>query len=289
MTSPQTTTKAFGGLLHKYTFPSRSLGGLPTSINVFLPPSSPSSSSSTPIPVLYYLSGLTCTEDNAAQKGGLFSAAADERIALVFPDTSPRGAKIEGEDDSYDFGTGAGFYLNATKQPYSGYYRMYEYVTEELPSKLEELGLGLDTSRASILGHSMGGHGALTLYLRNRHLYRSCSAFSPICHPTVSPWGQKAFSGYLADPATEAEAYDATKLVEKLEQGTKLDILVDCGRDDDFYKQGQLRPEDLERAAKEKGVQGVEVRLHDGYDHSYYFVSTFAAEHVKWHAKFLKA
>ncbi|EPQ26770.1 uncharacterized protein PFL1_05749 [Pseudozyma flocculosa PF-1] len=290
MSSPKSTNKVASGHLYKYSFTSSSLGGLETNINVFVPSSSSSSSSSSKVPVLYYLSGLTCTEDNAAQKGGFFNAAADAGVAIVFPDTSPRGAKIDGEDDSYDFGSGAGFYLNATKQPWSKHYNMYDYITKELPAKVDQLGLGIDTSRASIFGHSMGGHGALTLYLRNPGQYRSCSAFSPICNPTACPWGEKAFKGYLQNPADEASQYDATLLVSSLSPAERpLDILIDSGTADDFYKQNQLLPEHFQNAVRERGYddQRVQVRLQDGYDHSYYFISTFAPEHIKWHAKFL--
>ncbi|GAC96021.1 alpha/beta hydrolase [Pseudozyma hubeiensis SY62] len=277
----KSANKVCNGTLTKYTFTSSSLGSLETSINVFLPSSATSTS---PKPVLYFLSGLTCTEDNAAQKGGFFSAAEAEGIALVFPDTSPRGAGIEGEDESYDFGTGAGFYLNATKSPWDKHYKMYEFITSELPSKLSDL--PIDTKKASIFGHSMGGHGALTLYLKNRDLYRSASAFSPICNPTACPWGEKAFNGYLKGGVEEGKQYDATLLLKEAKDGVK--ILVDSGTADDFYKQGQLLPENFEKVAKDKGFKDVQVRLQDGYDHSYYFISTFAGEHVKFHAKFLK-
>lgn len=280
----KSANKVSGGTLTKYSFTSTSLGSLETSINVFLPSSAKDGSK---VPVLYFLSGLTCTEDNAAQKGGFFNAAEASQIALVFPDTSPRGANIDGEDESYDFGTGAGFYLNATKNPWSKTYNMYDYITKELPSKIEENKLPVDTKKASIFGHSMGGHGALTLYLKNRGQYKSASAFSPICNPTACPWGKKAFEGYLADGLKEGEQYDATLLLKQASE--QPDILIDSGTADDFYKQGQLLPENLQKVAEEKGFTNVQVRLQDGYDHSYYFISTFAEAHIQFHAKYLKA
>ncbi|KAJ1022285.1 hypothetical protein NDA13_005196 [Ustilago tritici] len=279
------SNKVSGGSLTKYSFTSSSLGSLETNINVFLPSSAAKDGKK--VPVLYYLSGLSCTEDNAAQKGGFFNAAEKAQIALVLPDTSPRGANVDGEDESYDFGSGAGFYLNATKEPWSKAYNMYDYVVKELPKKLEENNLPIDTSRASIFGHSMGGHGALTLYLKNRSQYRSASAFSPICNPTASPWGKKAFQGYLTNGLSEGEQYDATLLLKQT--WDQPNILIDSGTADDFYKQGQLLPENFQKAAQEKGFdKGVEIRLQDGYDHSYYFISTFAEDHIQFHAKFLK-
>ncbi|CDU22336.1 probable esterase D [Sporisorium scitamineum] len=279
----KSTNKVSNGTLTKYVFTSPTLGSLETAINVFLPSTA---LSGTKVPVLYYLSGLTCTEDNAAQKGGFFNAAETSQIALVFPDTSPRGAGVAGEDETYDFGTGAGFYLNATKEPWSEAYNMYDYIVKELPAKLKENGLPIDTRKASITGHSMGGHGALTLYLKNRNLYRSASAFSPICNPTACEWGKKAFQGYLKGGVEEGKQYDATLLLEQADDEPR--ILIDSGTADDFYKQGQLLPENLDKVARNKGFAEVQIRLQDGYDHSYYFVSTFAEDHVKYHAKFLK-
>ncbi|KAJ1019539.1 hypothetical protein NDA18_006019 [Ustilago nuda] len=280
----KSSNKVCGGSLTKYSFISSSLGSLETKINVFLPSSAAKDGKK--VPVLYYLSGLSCTEDNAAQKGGFFNAAEKAQIALVFPDTSPRGANVDGEDESYDFGSGAGFYLNATKEPWSKAYNMYDYVVKELPKKLEENNLPIETSRASIFGHSMGGHGALCLYLKNRSQYRSASAFSAICNPTACAWGKKAFQGYLTNGLCEGEQYDATLLLKQTWE--QPNILIDSGTADDFYKQGQLLPENLQKAAQEKGFgKGVEMRLQDGYDHSYYFISTFAEDHIQFHAKFL--
>ncbi|WFD31229.1 S-formylglutathione hydrolase [Malassezia sp. CBS 17886] len=276
--------KSCGGTLTKYTFPSSTLGGLETAVNVYLPPAA----SNRKVPVLYYLAGLTCNEDNGAQKGDFLAAAADGGIAIVFPDTSPRGAGIEGEDASYDFGTGAGFYVNATKAPWSKYYRMYDFVTKELPQQLASAGLPLDTARASIMGHSMGGHGALVIFLRETGKYRSVSAFSPISHPTECPWGEKAFNGYLEGGVEAGKAYDAADLLGLLPQGREVDILVDCGLADQFLE-NELFVNTLEEAAEARGLdkERVRVRMHDGYDHSYYFVSTFGPYHVRWHAQLL--
>ncbi|KDN49950.1 S-formylglutathione hydrol [Tilletiaria anomala UBC 951] len=285
------SNKVFDGILYKYTIKSSSaLGGLPASFNVFVPITA---STSKPAPVLIYLSGLTCTEDNATQKAPtLFEAASKEGIAIVLPDTSPRGAKIEGEDESYDFGSGAGFYLKATKEPWSKHYNMEEYVLKELPQALKVAGLPLDVSRRSITGHSMGGHGALSLYLRNPGVFRSSSAFSPICNPTQCNWGKKAFEGYLQGGVKEGEAYDSMLLLAQvpIDKRKDVNILIDSGLADNFAKEGQLRVEEFAKVAMSNGFDAdrISIRLQDGYDHSYYFIATFAAEHVHWHAKFLK-
>ncbi|SCZ97574.1 BZ3500_MvSof-1268-A1-R1_Chr4-3g07259 [Microbotryum saponariae] len=275
----------FDGTLTKYKTTSASLGGLETQFNVFVPKQA---SASSKVPVLYYLAGLTCNEDTAPWKGGFIRDAAQEGIALVFPDTSPRGAIIQGEDKDWDFGTGAGFYLNATHDKYAKHYNMYDFITSELPSLLSTL--PIDTQRSSIFGHSMGGHGALVLYLKTKGQYRSASAFAPITNPTKAPWGEKAFSGYLQGGVEEGQAYDATHLIADAE-GQDLHILVDVGTGDDFYKKKQLLPENFIEAAKKAGFseEQVKVSLHEGYDHSYYFISTFAPGHVKYHAKYLKA
>jgi len=251
-------------------------------LNLYLPPSA---SSSKPAPVLFYLAGLTCTGDNGAEKGFFQSKASEKGIAVVYPDTSPRGLDIAGEDESYDFGSGAGFYVDATKDPYSKGYKMYSYITDELPKALFSHFKELDSSRVSITGHSMGGHGALTLYLKNPGMYRSVSAFAPIANPSNCPWGQKAFSGYFGeDQKSKWSEHDATELLPKYPHDT--DILIDVGTGDNFYKQGQLLPENLEKAAKSAG-KGVSVRYQDGYDHSYFFISSFAGDHVEHAAKYL--
>ncbi|KAI0734661.1 carbohydrate esterase family 1 protein [Fomitopsis betulina] len=288
------SNKAFGGELTKYKFKaglSAALGGLDARFNLFLPPSAVSGK----VPVLYYLSGLTCTEDNGAQKGAFLGPASQEGIAILFPDTSPRGAGIEGENDDWDFGTGAGFYLDATNPKYAKHYNMLTHVTRELPEVVEAAGLPIDLSRQSIFGHSMGGHGALTLYLNSvlsgRKQYRSASAFAPISNSTKCPWGEKAFKNYLQGGVDEArDKYDATELVRKTNK-EPLHILVDYGTGDDFYQKGQLLPENFLKAARDAGYDEVQVRVRsqEGYDHSYYFISTFGADHVHFHANFLKA
>ncbi|EIM92542.1 carbohydrate esterase family 1 protein [Stereum hirsutum FP-91666 SS1] len=300
------SNKAFGGELTKYKFKSAALGGLDANFNLFIP----ANESGEKLPVLVYLAGLTCTEDNGAQKGAFLGPAAKEGIAILFPDTSPRGAGIEGEDADWDFGTGAGFYLNATNPKYAKHYNMRTHVTLELPQVIESAGLPIDFRRASIFGHSMGGHGALTLYLstltaqshssasttaplsQTGYAYRSVSAFAPISNPVNAPWGKKAFGGYLQGGTEEARGmYDATELIGKVGGGKKVDVLVDYGTADNFYKAGQLLPENFVKAAREAGFDEsqVVVRAQEGYDHSYFFISTFGEDHIKFHAKFLKA
>ncbi|KZT35632.1 carbohydrate esterase family 1 protein [Sistotremastrum suecicum HHB10207 ss-3] len=283
------SNKAFGGDLIKFKFKSESLGGLDANFNVYLPPEAKQTS----VPVLIYLAGLTCTEDTGAQKGGFLRDASAEGIAIIFPDTSPRGAGIDGEDADWDFGTGAGFYLDATASKWSKYYNMYSHITAELPEVIKESGLPIDWSKKSIFGHSMGGHGALTIYLeslKTNSPFLSASAFAPISNPIKAPWGEKAFKGYLSGGLEEAKSkYDATEAITKAKGPLK--ILVDSGTSDNFYKQKQLLPENLIAAAKSAGHSeaDVNIRIRDGYDHSYYFISTFAPEHIQYHAKILKA
>ncbi|KIW00104.1 S-formylglutathione hydrolase [Verruconis gallopava] len=276
------TIANFGGQLLKLKHPAKTTN-CDMALNLFFPPQA----SKGPVPVLFYLSGLTCTGDNCSEKGGFQAHAAKKGIAIVYPDTSPRGLKIAGEDDSYDFGTGAGFYVDATKEPWSGGYKMYSYITDELPKALfAQFGDKLDGSRVSITGHSMGGHGALTLFLKNPGMYKSVSAFAPICNPSKCPWGEKAFKGYFGeDNKAKWAEHDATELVAKY-SGDKLDILIDVGTGDNFYKQGQLLPENFEAAAKKAG-QNVTIRYQPDYDHSYYFISSFAEDHIEHAAKYL--
>ena len=218
-------------------------------LNLYLPPSA---SSSKPAPVLFYLAGLTCTGDNCAEKGFFQNIASKKGIAVVYPDTSPRGLEIAGEDESWDFGTGAGFYVDATKEPYAGKYNMYSYITKELPEALFAEFKELDGKRVSITGHSMGGHGALTLFLKNPGMYKSVSAFAPIANPSKCPWGEKAFGGYFGeDQKNNWAEHDATELLSKFSGDT--DILIDVGTGDNFYKQKQLLPENFEEAAKKAG------------------------------------
>mmetsp|Transcript_29021 Transcript_29021/g.57917 ORF Transcript_29021/g.57917 Transcript_29021/m.57917 type:complete len:284 (+) Transcript_29021:34-885(+) len=276
--------KVCGGELIRFTHQSNETK-TPMTCAVFIP----NTASSTPTPYLLYLSGLTCTDENVCQKSGVFQALAKHQIAFVAPDTSPRGAGIEGEDDGWDFGTGAGFYLDATSPKWADNYRMYSYVTKELPSILTTHFPQLDQTRVSITGHSMGGHGALTIALKNPTKYRSVSAFSPICNPSNCPWGHKAFGGYLMSREEWSE-YDATELMASRTDANKAydDILIDVGTADSFLTGGQLLPEAFKAAADKVG-QKVSLRLQEGYDHSYFFISSFITDHVEHHAQRLKA
>jgi len=275
------TISSFGGKLLKLSHRSGVLG-CQMALNVYLPPQAESG----PVPVLFYLSGLTCTGDNCAEKGGFQRGAAEKGIAVVYPDTSPRGLNIKGEDDSWDFGTGAGFYVDATQEPWSSGYKMYSYIVEELPTGLfESFPQWLDRERVSITGHSMGGHGALTIFLRNPGKFKSCSAFAPIANPINSAWGQKALVGYLGEEdLSRWNDYDATELVRKYRG--PLDILIDVGTEDDFYKQGQLLPENFVEAANQPDHE-ITLRKQPGYDHGYYFISSFADDHIAHAAKYL--
>nr|XP_032830922.1 S-formylglutathione hydrolase isoform X1 [Petromyzon marinus] len=237
-------------------------------------------------PVLYWLSGLTCTEQNFVTKAGVQRLASEHGLIVVAPDTSPRGCNVEGEDESWDFGSGAGFYVDATRDPWSQHYRMYSYVTRELPKLVKE-SFSADAEKQSIFGHSMGGHGALVCALRNPGMYRSVSAFAPICNPVECPWGQKAFAGYLGEDREAWKAYDATLLMSAY-SGPPLDILVDQGKDDQFLSAGQLLPDNFLAACTQAKVPAV-FRLQEGYDHSYYFIATFMDDHVLHHAKYLNA
>jgi S-formylglutathione hydrolase len=244
---------------------------------VFLPPQAEAQR----VPVLYWLSGLTCTEENFIVKAGAQRVAAELGLALVVPDTSPRGLKIPGESESYDFGLGAGFYVDATQAPWSRGYRMYSYVTKELP-QLVAAEFSVDAARAGILGHSMGGHGALTVALKNQDYYKSVSAFAPISSPMRCPWGEKALTGYLGSDRARWREYDATALIE--ERGWRGPaLLVDQGRADPFLET-QLKPGLLEEACRRAGVP-LTLRLQAGYDHSYFFIATFIEEHLRFHAR----
>lgn len=232
------------------------------------------------VPVLYWLSGLTCTDENFMQKSGAFRTASQLGIAIIAPDTSPRG-QLVADDDSYDLGQGAGFYVNATELPWSHHYHMYDYVVSELPQIVEQnFPVSLDRS---IAGHSMGGHGALTVGLKNPERYQSISAFSPICHPTTAPWGIKAFSAYLGHDRETWKAHDAVELLRQT--CSPLPILIDQGENDCFLTE-QLQTDTLVDAANQQHSP-VEVRIQYGYDHSYYFVASFIDEHLQFHAKHL--
>ncbi|MDL0431975.1 S-formylglutathione hydrolase [Marinobacter sp. TBZ242] len=247
---------------------------------VYLPPAA-LGSSPRPVPVLYWLSGLTCTDQNFMQKAGAQKKAAQLGMAIVCPDTSPRGLNLPGEDDSYDFGSGAGFYVNATQQPWAPHYRMYDYVVKELPQLVE--GHLPVTEDRGISGHSMGGHGALIAALKNPGRYKSVSAFAPIANPSECPWGQKAFSGYLGDDPRAWEEWDATLLIPTARE--RLPLLVDQGTADEFLD-SQLNPDALADAC-EKVHHHINLRMHRGYDHSYFFIASFIDDHLEHHAEAL--
>jgi len=235
------------------------------------------------VPLLYWLSGLTCTEENFVVKAGAQRVASELGIALVIPDTSPRGLNLPGDADSYDFGVGAGFYVDATEAPWSKGYRMYSYVARELPAEVAAA-FPVDPSRAGIFGHSMGGHGALTIALKNPAAYKSVSAFAPISSPMRCPWGEKALSGYLGPDRASWREYDATALIE--DRGwAGPPFLVDQGSKDPFLDV-QLKPELLRAACGERNVP-LELRMQEGYDHSYFFIASFVDDHLRFHARYL--
>lgn len=273
--------RVFAGWAKRFKHQSKVLGDLEMKFTVYIPDAADAGK----LPQVWWLSGLTCTDENFTQKAGAFGKAAECKVVLVIPDTSPRGAGVEGEDDGWDFGTGAGFYINATAEKWKKNYNMYDYITKELP-ELVDATFPVLPDKKSIMGHSMGGHGALTIALKNPGGYKSCSAFAPICHPAdgTTPWGLKAFGGYLGDDKEAWKAHDACELVAKYE-GPDLHLLVDQGDADNFLKE-QLKLEELEKACKAKGM-GLTLRMQPGYDHSYFFISTFIQEHIAHHAKHL--
>jgi S-formylglutathione hydrolase len=270
------TNKAFGGVQGVYRHASRETGTVMT-FAVFVPDHKPGEK----LPVLWYLSGLTCTHANVMEKGEYRAACAAAKIIFVAPDTSPRGEDVPDDPEgSYDFGLGAGFYVDATQQPFAQHYRMRSYIERELPTLLAA-NFPVDMRRQGISGHSMGGHGALTIGLRNPDRFRSVSAFSPIVAPVQVHWGHKALGGYLGEDRAAWAEYDAVSLIEG---GARLpDLLVDQG-DADQFLETQLRTALLEEACAAAG-QKARIRMQPGYDHSYYFISTFMAEHVRWHAE----
>jgi S-formylglutathione hydrolase len=282
--------KCFGGEIQTISHPSISCNCTMT-FSIFLPRESfeqpVNNNNNNKIrlpPIIYYLSGLTCTDQNALTKGGFQRDAAQRGVAIIYPDTSPRGVQIEGDSTSWDFGVGAGFYLNATEEKWKNNYRMYDYITKELPSLLEkEFPKQLDHSRRSIFGHSMGGHGALICALKNPGMYTSVSAFAPICNPMNCPWGVKAFSGYLGSNRESWREWDASQLA-KTYVGPSISILVDQGSGDQFLTQKQLMPDALVEAVKTSKHLSLQMRLQEGYDHSYYFMSTFSKDHIDFHA-----
>jgi len=270
--------KMFGGYQDVYTHTSDTLG-CSMNFGVYLPPQAESGK----CPVLYFLSGLTCTEQNFVTKAGAQQFAAEHGIILIAPDTSPRGGDVA-DDEAYDLGQGAGFYLDAAQNPWAKHYKMEDYITAELP-KLVEAELPV-TDQRSIFGHSMGGHGALTLFFKNPGMYQSVSAFAPIVAPTQVPWGHKAFGAYLGDDQSEWAKHDATELVGDY-SGERVKILIDQGDADNFLVE-QLRPE-LFTEACEKVDHPVELRMQPGYDHSYFFIATFIGDHLAHHAAALTA
>ena len=268
--------KSFGGWHKQYSHYSQTLN-CTMRFAIYLPPQA---SKGQEVPVIYWLSGLTCSDENFMQKAGAQAIAAELGIAIVAPDTSPRGDEVA-DDEGYDLGQGAGFYLNATQAPWNRHYHMYDYVVDELPTLIEST--FPVSSKRSIAGHSMGGHGALTIAMRNPDLYSSVSAFSPICNPMNCPWGQKAFTAYLGTDTNTWRAHDASELMR---QATKfVPAMVDQGESDDFLAE-QLQPEVLQAAAQASGYP-MELSLHEGYDHSYYFIASFIEAQLRFHARHL--
>jgi len=269
--------KESGGWLERYRHDSTSCN-CPMTFSVYLPPQAEQG----PVPSLYWLSGLTCTDDNFRVKAGAQRYAAELGLALVIPDTSPRGEEVPDAPERYDLGQGAGFYVDATRAPWSRHYQMYRYVTRELPA-LVEGALPLVPGLRSISGHSMGGHGALVCALREPGLYRSVSAFAPICHPVRCGWGEGCFSAYLGDDRRAWEAYDATCLVRA--GAEPIELLIDQGTADEFLAE-QLLPEALEQACAERDFP-LRLRCQPDYDHSYHFIASFIGEHLAYHARAL--
>jgi S-formylglutathione hydrolase len=271
--------RCFGGVQGYYRHESRECDS-PMRFSVYRPPAAESGR----VPVLYYLAGLTCNEETFAIKSGAQRVAAELGLMLVAPDTSPRIPRLPGDDSAWDFGLGAGFYVDAAREPWSRHYRMYSYVTRELPA-IVAASFPARAGVQGIFGHSMGGHGALVCALRNPGSYQSLSAFAPVAAPSRCPWGTKAFSGYLGDDRNAWSEYDATELVSRRAFPGR--ILIDQGLSDTFLHE-QLRPEAFETAAREAG-QDLELRRHPGYDHGYYFIASFVEEHLRHHAAALHA
>ncbi|MGB2045195.1 MAG: S-formylglutathione hydrolase [Porticoccaceae bacterium] len=270
--------QSFGGQQLRYQHQSTVLNCAMT-FSLYLPPQA----NNGPVPVLYWLSGLTCTDENFVQKAGAQQYAAQHGIAIVCPDTSPRGEGVADDPEgAYDMGLGAGFYVNATQQPWAQHYQMYSYVLDELPA-LIATEFPVDKHRVAISGHSMGGHGALTIALRNPERFRSVSAFAPICSPLQCPWGEKTLSHYLGDDKLRWAQYDTVELVKQCQ--THLPVLVDQGQADNFLAE-QLKTELLIDAAQ-KADWAMQIRMQPEYDHSYFFIATFIAEHIAFHARAL--
>lgn len=268
------TAKAFGGTQGVYRHKSEACQ-CDMTFAIFLPPQAEHG----PVPVLWYLSGLTCTHQNVMDKGEYRRMAAELGIAVICPDTSPRGQDVPDEKDNWQFGQGAGFYLNATQAPYDKNYQMERYITQELPELIAQ-NFPIDPTRQSIFGHSMGGHGAITIALKNEGLFKSVSAFAPIAQPSTAGWSKPAFEKYLGRDQTQWRAYDSTLLIE---DGHRVpELLIDQGTADSFLDEG-LRPWLLEEACKKASIP-LTLNMREGYDHSYYFISTFMDDHLRWHA-----
>lgn len=252
-------------------------------LSVFLPPQAEQQA----VPVLYWLSGLTCTDQNFVTKAGAQQYATEFGIAVVCPDTSPRGEDVPDDiEQAWDLGLGAGFYLNATEQPWAKNYQMYDYVVHELPVVIATANLPIDSSRQSISGHSMGGHGALTIVLKNPDRYQSASAFSPIVAPMHCPWGQKVFSNYLGENKESWKQYDSCELITAADKNHRLPILIDQGEADDFLQEQLMTDRIIEAAESVK--YAMQVRFQPGYDHSYFFIASFIRDHFQFHSEFLK-
>lgn len=271
------SNKCFDGYVKFFKHQSSSVKTEMT-FSVFIPPQAEKG----PVPVLYYLSGLTCTAENFTFKAGAFKKASELGIMIVCPDTSPRGAGVEGEDERYDLGSGAGFYVNATNGKWAEHYQMYSYVTDELPGIINK---EFSTNgKASVFGHSMGGHGALICAFKNPQMYESVSAFAPICAPSQCPWGELALGEYLGDDKSAWAEYDANLLAASTSWNKE--VLIDQGKDDQFLD--QLNPELFKSSCDAAGIP-VQLNMREGYDHSYYFISTFVEDHLEFHAKALNA
>ena len=270
--------RCFDGTVAYYTHQSSTCNH-EMNFAVYLPPQAISQ----PVPILYYLSGLTCTEENFMTKAGAQQYAAELGIMLVAPDTSPRQTGIAGEDETWDLGSGASFYVDATQDPWQKHYQMYSYITRELP-ELITVNFSVKPDRQSIFGHSMGGHGALICALKNPQQYRSVSAFAPIAAPIKCPWGNKAFMAYLGIDRQKWAEYDASELVKQAQLDST--ILIDQGTDDQFYQQLQLLPENFQ-AACDRVSQKLNLRWQTGYDHSYFTISSFIKDHIQHHADYL--
>ncbi len=272
--------RCFGGWQKRFSHQSAVLN-CEMYFSVYLPPAAELAK---PLPVVYWLSGLICTDENFVTKAGAQRVASELGIMLVIPDTSPRGDAVpDADDQAYDLGLGAGFYVNATQAPWAEHYRMYDYIVDELPSLIQQQ--FQVQPKAAIAGHSMGGHGALMIALSNVKRFSSVSAFSPIVNPMDCPWGQKAFKHYLGDDKSEWQQYDSCELMRQQGQFLQLPMLIDQGLADDFYQHQKLA-KPLEAIAQEINYPA-EFRYHEGYDHSYYFISTFIEDHLRFHAKHL--